>query len=220
MLGTTTSLLSQTAPAAGTDPASIQQSNNPSIQPPPVAGTQTPYTVLTRSANARVWQKLVYEPTPFGGVVARKHSYAELASGLHYLDANGQWTESKEQILASPQGGASAVQGQHQAYFPYDLYTGVMETVTPDGLHLKSRPLGLVFADGTNTEMIAELTNSVGQLSANQATYTNAFTDLDAAVVFTYKKGSFESDVVFHQRPPNPADYGFNSATTRLQLWT
>jgi hypothetical protein len=70
------------------------------------------------------------------------HRYTELATGMHY-QKDGQWVESKEQIDILPQGGAAALQGQHQVYFPADIYNGVLEVVTPDGRHLKSRPLAV-----------------------------------------------------------------------------
>src|SRR6266478_10111543 len=107
----------------------------------PVAGTETPYAVVSRDANSRVWQKAVYEPTPSGGVRAVNHSYKEMATGMHYKNANGAWAESKETILPLLTGGAAATEAVHQAFFPADIYQGVIELVTPDGIHLKSRPL-------------------------------------------------------------------------------
>ena len=80
-----------------------------------------------------------------------------MASGLNHL-VNGQWVESKEEIDILPNGTAAATNGQHQAYFPGDIYQGQVELVTPDGQHLKSRPIGLSYFDGTNSVLIAELT--------------------------------------------------------------
>jgi hypothetical protein len=104
----------------------------------------------------------------------RIHSYTELATGLNY-QKNGQWVSASEHIDILPDGTARAVQGRHQAYFPGDLFTGQIEVVTPDGKHLKSRPVGLSYFDGTNTVLIAELKDSLGVVSGeNQVIYPDA----------------------------------------------
>ena len=102
---------------------------------------------------------------------------------------NGQWVESREEIDILPNGTAAATNGQHQAYFPGDIYQGQIELVTPDGQQLFSRPMGLSYFDGTNSVLIAELTNSIGVLSgSNQVIYPNAFTGFAADLRYTYTK--------------------------------
>jgi hypothetical protein len=134
---------------------------------------------------------------------------------------NGQWLDSVEQINIQPDGSASATAGQHQAYFPANIYNGVIKLVTPDGLQLESRPVGLSYDDGTNTVLIAELTNSVGQLiSSNQVIYANAFVGVDADLLYTYHKGGFEQDVIFRVQPSAPEEFGMNSKNTLLQVLT
>jgi hypothetical protein len=180
----------------------------------------TPYQVINQGANNRVWERTVYEPGPGGKAIPKKHRYTELATGLNYLQ-NGQWAASKEEIDALPQGGAAATRGEHQVYFPGDIYQGVIEVVTPDGEQLQSRPMGLSYFDGTNSVLIAELTNSVGQLvSSNQIIYPNAFTDVGADLLYTYTKAGIEQDIVLRQQPPPPEAYGLNPQTTRLQVLT
>jgi len=144
----------------------------------------------------------------------------EMAAGLNYLQ-NGQWVESKEQIDVLQQGGAAATQGQHQVYFPSDIYQGAIELVTPEGTQLQSRPMGLFYDDGTNVVMIAQLTNSIGQLvSSNKVVYPDAFDGIRADLVYTYRKSGFEQDVVLREQPPTPESLGFDSQSTRLQLLT
>ena len=146
----------------------------------------TPYVIVSQDANSQVWERTTYEKSPSGQVIPHKYHYTELATGLSYQQ-NGQWVDSREQINILSDGSASATNGQHQAYFPSDIYNGTITLVTPDGQRLQSQPLGLFYDDGSNTVMIAELTNSVGQLiSPNQAIYTNAFTGLDADLLYTY----------------------------------
>jgi hypothetical protein len=175
---------------------------------PPVAqniSSATPYAAVNMDGNSRVWERTTYETGTNGETIRKEHRYTELGTGLNYRNSYGQWVESKEEIDVLPQGGAAAVQGQHQAYFPGDIYHGQIEVVTPDGLHLKSRPLCVSYDDGTNTVLIGVLTNSVGVLvSSNQVVYPNAFSGLNADLRYTYKNGGVEQDIVLREQPPAP----------------
>ena len=169
-----------------------------------------PYGVATRDANSQVWERTVYELDPSGQAIPKKHNYTEIATGLNY-QKDGQWVASKEWIDILPNGTAAATQGQHQAYFPGDIYQGQIELVTPDGQHLKSRPLGLSYFDGENTVLIAELTNSIGVVvGSNVVIYPNAFTDIKADLRYTYTKAGFEQDIILRQQPPTPESFGLN----------
>ncbi len=128
----------------------------------PTVPSPTDFRVVDRGANHKVWQRETYEKSPAGNVITHVHKYTELATGMHYQDANGQWAESSETIEIQPDGSAAALKGQQQAYYPPDIYNGAIEMVTADGKQLYARPLGIFYFDGTNTVMIAELTNSVG----------------------------------------------------------
>lgn len=178
-------------------------------------------TILERGPNHRKVQHVSWQTNATGQLAARTNTYTELATGMHYRK-NGQWQEAKEEIRILPTGGAAATKGQHQVYFPPDIYEGVIETVTADGKRLKSRPLGISYFDGSNSVLIAELTNSVGQVlpSGNQVIYTNCFTDFAADLICTYRKSGFESDLVFRGQPPGPEEFGLNPHTSRLQLLT
>ena len=185
-----------------------------------IQAQDTPYAVVDRGANHRVWQRTTYETTPDGRQVPHIHKYNELATGMCFQQ-NGQWVDSKEEIDILPSGTGAATQGQHRAYFPGDIYQGVVELVTPDGIHLRSRPLGLSYADGSHTVLIAELKDSVGQLvGPNQVIYPDAFTDFKADLRYTYTKAGFEQDIVLREQPPVPEAYGLQSQTARLQVLT
>ena len=130
---------------------------------------------------------------------------------------------STEEIDISPDGSsASATNGQHQVYFPGNIYNGVIKLVTPDGTVLQSQPIGLSYFDGSNSVLLAVVTNSTGQIlpSGNQVIYTNAFTGLTASILYSYTKSGFEQDVVMESQPPDPVGLGLNPQTTRLQVLT
>jgi hypothetical protein len=176
----------------------------------PPARSNTKYSVVKQDANSRVWAHTTYELTPSGQLIPHEHHYTELATGMNYQQGN-HWVESKAEIELLPTGGAGALHGQHQVYFPADIYNGVLEIVTADGKHLKSRPLAISYFDGNNSVLIAEIKNSVGQLvSSNQVIYTNAFTDFDADLLCTYRRSGFECDLVFRSQPPVPEAFGMD----------
>ena len=149
--------------AAATQGQVSQPSDPASASQGPVPTQITPYVVVSKGANQQVWQKITYETQPSGQKVPHLHQYIELASGLHYWN-NGQWMDSKEEIHILSDGTAAATNGQHQVYFPSDIYQGAIQLVTPDGKQLQSQPLGLSYDDGTNAVLIAVLTNSAGEL--------------------------------------------------------
>ena len=190
---------------------------NPSAVPAP-----TPYAVVSQDANSAVWQRDTYEQAPDGSIVPHVHQYVELATGLNHL-VNGQWVTSKEEIDISPDGSsAAATNGQHQVFFPGNIYNGMIKLLTPDGQTLQSQPIGLSYFDGNNSVLLAEVTNSTGAIlpSGNQVIYTNAFAGLNADLLYTYTKAGMEQDVVIRTQPPDPVALGLNPATTRIQVLT
>ena len=197
-------------------PTGSNQTPTSTTKPP----ADTAYRVQASGANQNVWQRETYETGPKGQVVKHVHQFTELATGLNHL-VNGQWVASKEEIHLLPNGTAAATSGQHQAYFPGNIYSGVIRMVTPDGQVLLSRPVGMSYDDGTNTVMIAELTNSIGYLvGSNRVVYSNAFTGFKADLRYTYTKAGFEQDVVLRQQPPTPESLGLNADTAKLQALT
>ena len=171
-----------------------------SSPPPP-----TPYQVIERGGNHRVWQRTTYEVRTDGTVVPHLHKITELASGLEYQQ-NGRWVDSVEQIETTPQG-AIARQGQHKIIFANNLNSaGAIDQETPDAKRLRSNILGLAYFDHRSgqTVLIAQVQDSQGELiAANQVLYPNAFTGVTADVRYTYKKGvSSKTSSCSQNRPP------------------
>jgi|GEM_PF-4324450 len=172
------------------------------------------YSVVDRGLDYRVWAA-----TNSDGSIANQ--YTELSPGMHFTNSSGQWVESVEQINLLSAGGASATQGRHQVYFPGDIYTGVIQVVTPDGRILSHRPVGVSYDDGSNCVWIAKLQDCQGYLTdSNKVAYPNAFTGVQADLICTYRRGGFENDLVFRQQPPSPEAYGLDPSASTLQLFT
>ena len=162
-----------------------------------------------------VWERTVYVPGTNGTVVAKKSRYIEFATGLNFVNSYGQCAPSKEQIDVLPQGGAEAVQGQHRADFPGDIYNGAITVVTPDGKQLKGRPFCLIFRRRDQHRVLAVLTNSVGILvGSNQVVYPDAFDGIKADLVYTYRKGGFEQDRGFAGTTAHAGEPGLESEGT------
>jgi len=184
------------------------------------APAPAPYSVVQRDANSCVWKWTDYQQGVNGQVVPKVHQYTELASGLSYQQ-NGQWVASQEQINILSDGSAASTNGQYAVYYPPDIYNGSIRLAGADGVELQSEPVALTFSDGTNSAIIAVLTNSVGELiSSNQIIYPNTFFGIQADLLYTYRKGGFEQDVILHQQPPAPESLGVNSQTACLQVLT
>lgn len=180
------------------------------------------YRVVDRGPNSRTWAATVAETTPFGDTIYHTNLVYELATGMHYRDANGNWQETQEKFTILPDGsGAEALEGPYQVSAPADIYQGAITITLPSGQVLQTRPVAISFAEGTNNFLIAELTNSIGVVSADGSsiTWPSAFTDIKADLVATYRRGSFECDVVFRESPPDPASMGL-SQNCHLQLLT
>jgi hypothetical protein len=207
-------LLLAATPSSG---QSIQQTN----LPPP-----TPYQVVNRNANTRTWERTVYELSSSGAVVGKPHRYVECASGLEF-QSNGVWTDAIEKFQFLPgNAGAAATNGQHQAFCPADLAQGVIELVTPEGIHLKNRPIGLSYFDGTDSVMFASLSTNpvIGELlpSGNQVLYTNIFApdSVNGDLLVTYHLSGTECDLILRSKLPDPAFWNMQSDSiqTRVQL--
>ena len=85
-----------------------------------------PWHVTERAANSRVWESLELLTDPVTGtIIPQKHSYTELATGLHFSDPlTGQFTESEEKFTITPQGEALAAKGQYQLRLAANINSG------------------------------------------------------------------------------------------------
>jgi len=147
----------------------------------------------------------------------------EMTTGMNYWNGQ-QWTPSIPSFEISPDGSnAVADQVQHKVTLAANLNTqNAVSVVTPDGVTLNSTPYGIGLYDAAsgNFSLIGTLTNCTGYLTeSNVVVYSNAFNSVCANVVYTLGKGSFHQDVVITGHL-DPADYGFPSNTTRIQVIT
>ena len=184
-----------------------------------------PATIIERGPFYRVWQRQVLQTNAVTGEVTTTTSaYTELANGLHYWDGAG-WAESQALIEATTDG-AEATHGQHKVSFAANLNgRGAVRLTSPQGQPFVSQVIGLAYFDAASgrSVLFAPVQNSFGELyPPNQLVYPNAFGDAVLADVrYTYAPGGFEQEVILRGKPKAvPQDFGFDPATTRLEVWT
>jgi hypothetical protein len=194
---------------------------------PPVALSVSDYQVSEVGPHHRVWQRESYETLPDGGIHTNLNSYYELASGLNYRDASGNWVASQPTIEIYS-GGAVAQRGQHKVIFANNLNTvGAIDAQMPDGMRLRSTVLGLLYSDATSGQsvQIASLQSSEGELvSDDEVLYPSALVDPDtglaADVLYKNRVDGMEQNIVLETQLPDPQLYGMDPATTYLGVFT
>lgn len=183
----------------------------------------TPYTVISRSSNTRVWTGTNFTRDASGAWIPNIQQCTELAVGICHTNSSGDYVDSSPDIAILPDGSAAATNRASSLYFPGDIGSGVIRLITIDGQTLQAGPAFLALDDGTNTVVIGTVaTNSVGQLiSSNQILYPDIFhgSGFRVDLLATVRVGGFENDVIFREQLPAPASLGLG-ANARLQLLT
>src|SRR6266700_7472331 len=159
----------------------------------------TPYQVVAAGPHERVSQRISVDANG----TTNRHSYTALATGLNFWNpVTRQWEESKEQFYLTKEGYAVATNGQHSLILAPDIASaGAIDLLNPDGNRLVSNPMGLSFANGSTNVVIAQVTNSLGELDGkNAVVYQNAFDSLRAAIRLTYTRSGIEQDVILYQK--------------------
>ncbi len=193
-------------------------------QDPPTPNASRSYSIVERGPHHRIIATMTWTTNRSGRVFARTNSYTELATGMHHL-VDGKWQESSDEIAIVP-GGATATNASHRVFLSADAAASDAVRLTmPNGQTLSSHVVGVSYLDtasGSNA-MIAELHGSVGQvLPSGKVLYTNAIQgDFIGDILCRFSKAGMEESIIIRTKPiASPADYGLNSSTTMLQVWT
>ncbi|HEY6180968.1 MAG TPA: hypothetical protein VIW67_01920, partial [Terriglobales bacterium] len=196
-----------------------------SAQPAPSARPRpgpAPLIDGQRTGDSREWLKVETITDESGRPVTRtRRAFVELATGMSYWDGQ-QWMES-ESTFDTTSDGFAATRMQHKVRLAANIkQLGAVTLTTPDGITLRSTPIGIGLYDAASGRslIIGETADSYGTLvDSNRVVYPNAFKGVCADVVYTIHNHSFEQDVVITGKL-NPADYGFPTNTTRIQIFS
>jgi len=158
-----------------------------------------------------------------GGTITVTNSYVQLESGLNYRNEQGEWVASEPKFEITAEG-VTAWKGQHRVSLAGNLDTqGAVQLRLPDGRLIEGHVVGLAYYDAATGESVlfAPMKASDGWLMAdNQVVYPDAFEGTQADVRYTYQRHGFAQDIILRATPPDPAKYGLDPATTRLEVWT
>jgi hypothetical protein len=181
------------------------------------------YDLSPRRGPHHRWEETVTAIKSPQGTMLVTNRHARLELGLHY-SRDGRWLDTVEEVRIDESGLAVADQGPLKAVFRHNPNVlGAIEVTGPDGQRLLSNPLGLRYLDRASGKAvyIAEVQDCQGVLlPPNRVLYPDAFTGVLADIRYTYRKGSFEQDVVLREAPAPPSAYGLDDATTVLEVWT
>lgn len=190
------------------------------------------YQVKSRGEHHRVWQRVVATTQPDGQTRYQTNAYTELADHLCYWDAEaGQWADTLE-LIEIANGYGVARHGAHQVVFAPNINTyGAVEIFMPESRGRNSQvpkpfrlhPLGLAYTDSATGDsvLIAEVKDSIGEVSGNQVTYHDCFSDgLVGSIQYVYTRSGVEQNIILESIPPDPVVYELNPETTRLEVFT
>ncbi|HTV43496.1 MAG TPA: LamG-like jellyroll fold domain-containing protein [Candidatus Sulfotelmatobacter sp.] len=185
--------------------------------------SQTQFSVVSQDGNSEVLQKTIYQKTRTGKTSPRVLSVTRIKSGMNYWDGK-RWSLSDPSLQVSSDGQyVYADKLQTKVRLSANLATSNSVTITtPDSIVLASTPvaIGLYDEASGDSQIIASITNCTGTLiSSNEALYEDAFDGISGSILYTVKAGSFNQDVIWQQNI-DPADYGFPTNSTRIQIFT
>jgi hypothetical protein len=188
-----------------------------------LSANASPYTIVSRSAHSRTWQRVEWENGMGGQQIPHIHRYIEITTGMAHL-VGDQWVDSSPEIQVTATG-AQALNAQHSVTFLGSINaSGAVQITTPDGKRLVSNILGLRYFDTSTSAsaIIAQIKDSNGQLlpSKDRALFPDAFSGVQADVLYVNSISGFEQFVVLKEKTPSPAQWNLNAASVLLQVIT
>jgi hypothetical protein len=183
-----------------------------------------PPEVLERGSHHRVVHAQNPERISALKLKLNPASYTELETGMAYQDEPGVWQNSLPGFEIV-NGGVVARRTPHKVSLgssPTD--DNPVDITLPNGARLRSRVLGLGYFDRASGKsvVIAEIQNSQGELSGDgtTVTYPLAFNNVTASLRYVLSKAGLEQDVILDSQPPDPEDFGLDSASSQLEVIT
>jgi RHS repeat-associated protein len=186
-----------------------------------LSGRTNQWEVTDRGTNYTLWQRATWR-TNFQSGLAFVHtnSIVELGANLN-LSRPGGWVRSNPEFQITADG-AEATNAFHKLFVPGDIASDLPISVTAAGQKISFRPLGIDYFDPTTGDaaLLDIVVNAGGWLvSSNTVVYSNCFAQLKASIRVVNTPGGVECDLILHERPPEPALFGFSSLA-RIEMLT
>ena len=177
-------------------------------------------TVTSRGPHETEWATIREAPGILGATVLQTNRFVQLETGLNYEAEPGVWAEASQTFEINAEGKAEVSRGQFKVVLAASPLSDVpVQLTTPTGDVLKSRVIGLAYFDPAsgNSELIFEVQDTIGEVNGATVTYPAALTDIEADLIYTYSRGSFEQDIVLRTQLPDVE--GFDDSA-QLEVWT
>ncbi len=187
------------------------------------ASVKSPWTSAQRTASQTRWQSVtLLSNTVTSKVSYRTNSFVELGAGLNVTNSAGQFISANPSFTITPTG-AEAQGTAHKVVVPGDIGTGAgVKVTTPGGEELVFQPLAIDYFDPVDGQgvLLDVVTNAVGWLVAsNEIVFSNCFTHIKASIRLKNTRAGLESDLILHESPPEPSEFGLSSSA-RLEMLT
>lgn len=189
--------------------------DNNGSAPPPLR------EIIARGPHQRTWQT-VRQVQVDDQTILTTNTYQELANGICYPGPNGEYLDSQE-VISIANGYGVATQGLHQVIFSPSITDSPTVDYNALGNRFQSRLLGLAYFDRASgkSAMVSLTQQSIGTVDSNTVTYASAFTNgISADVVYVYRRGSFEQNILLRAQLPSPSLFEIDPRTCRIQVWT
>ncbi len=182
-----------------------------------------PFTIVEAGPHSRTWQSITASEVN-GEWLTHTNSYVELQTGMNaWSPTENKWVEASDEIELV-KGGAISRKAQHQVIFSPNVNdpNGTIDLLLPDGKRLVTQCIGIALTemDTGKSVFVAELQDSIGELvDRNVIIYPKCFDSIRGAIRVKVTIASLESDVILWEQIPDPALYGLNPATCKLEVW-
>ena len=178
-------------------------------------------TVVERGPHTSVVES-VREAADANQTKVIKSHYTVLQPGLNYFSVDDRtWKPTSTQIDLD-QVGASYSKGPFKLKFSpnaNDEVSAVALTL-PDGRAVKIKTLGVALTSlNGDSVWLGEVRDSNGLLGGNTVVYPDAFDGLKADIIVKVSVGKYESDVILREQVIAPQTFGFDPATSTLEIW-
>lgn len=148
--------------------------------------------------------------------------YTELACGLNYRDAAGQWLETMIEPSYQPDGSVVFSEMANPYRFAADAKSEVVVSREQGGGAVRSAVAALAYEDKSTGArvLVAVVQNSTIRTFDQGVFFTNAFMGLDADIVYRVHPWGLEQDIVLFGDLPKPSALGLSDESTVLCVLT
>ena len=178
-------------------------------------------SVVERGPHYRVIETVVEETDPARHTLLRTNRITQLATGLHFWDAeSGEYRDTLE-LVEIIDDVAVARHGPHRVIFSGNAALEDAIDVAFDGKRMRSHVVGLIYVNpqtGASAPLASIRNSQATVVPPNEVWYQDAFDGIRADLAYRYTRAGLEQLVVLREAPHPPGVYGLDPDTTSMSL--